>query len=107
MLFETPGPFVRLSLYLIIPAVMATALFFSLTIGLALKAYRKKPVTGKEELLGMEGIAKTVITPEGGTVSLHGELWGAYAEEQIPKDHKVVVESVSGLRLKVHESKGG
>ena len=107
MLFETPGPFVRLSLYLILPAVMVTALFFSLTIGLALKAHRRKPVTGKEELPGMEGVARTEITPEGGTVSLHGELWAAYAEESIAKDHKVVVESVSGLKLKIHESKGG
>ena len=107
MLFETPGPFVRLSLYLILPAVIVTALFFSLTIGLVLKAHRMKPVTGKEELLGMEGVARTEITPEGGTVSLHGELWAAYSEERIAKDHKVVVESVSGLRLKIHESKGG
>ncbi|HXX80902.1 MAG TPA: nodulation protein NfeD [Thermodesulfovibrionales bacterium] len=107
MLFETPGPFVRLSLYLILPAVMVTALFFSLTIGLALKAHRKKPVTGKEELVGMEGLARTDITQEGGTVSLHGELWAAYSEEHIARDHKVLVESVSGLKLKVHESKGG
>jgi len=107
MLFETPGPFVRLSLYLILPAVMVTALFFSLTIGLALKAHKRKPVTGKEELVGMEGVARTDITPEEGTVSLHGELWTAYAEEPIAKDNKVVVESVSGLKLKVHRSKGG
>jgi len=107
MLFETPGPFVRLSLYLILPAVMVTALFFSLTIGLALKAHKRKPVTGKEELVGMEGVARTDITPEGGMASLHGELWAAYSEERIAKDNKVVVESVSGLKLKVHKSKGG
>ncbi len=29
MLFESPGPFVRLSLYLVLPAVFITALFFS------------------------------------------------------------------------------
>jgi membrane-bound serine protease (ClpP class) len=107
MLFETPGPFVRLSLYLILPAVMVTAFFFTLTIGLALKAHKRKPVTGKEELVGMEGMARTDISMEGGTVSLHGELWAAYAEEPIAKDNKVVVESVSGLKLKVHKSKGG
>ena len=107
MLFETPGPFVRLSLYLILPAVMVTALFFSLTIGLALKAHKRKPVTGKEELVGMEGVARTDITPQGGMASLHGELWAAYSEERIAKDNKVVVESVSGLKLKVHKSKGG
>jgi len=86
---------------------MVTALFFSLTIGLALKAHKRKPVTGKEELVGMEGVARTDITPQGGMASLHGELWAAYSEERIAKDNKVVVESVSGLKLKVHKSKGG
>ncbi|HXX53073.1 MAG TPA: nodulation protein NfeD [Thermodesulfovibrionales bacterium] len=107
MLFETPGPFVRLSLYLILPAATVTALFFSLTIGLALKAHRRKPLTGKEELVGMEGEARTDVTPEGGTISLHGELWAAYSEEHIPRNHRVVVDSVSGLKLKVHRAKGG
>jgi membrane-bound serine protease (ClpP class) len=107
MLFESPGPFVRLSVYLILPAVVATALFFTMTISLALKAHRRRPVTGREELIGMEGTAKTDITKQGGTVSLHGELWSAFSGEPIAKDDKVVVEEVSGLTLKVRKSKGG
>ncbi|GAB4409808.1 MAG: nodulation protein NfeD [Thermodesulfovibrionales bacterium] len=103
MLFESPGPFVRLSLYLMLPAVIITALFFTLTIGLALKAHRRKPVTGKEELLGMEGIAKTDITKDGGMISLHGELWSAYSDDFISKDDKVVVEGVTGLKTKVRK----
>ncbi len=106
MLFESPGPFVRLSLYLILPAVVITALFFSLTIRLALKAYRRKPVTGKEELTGMEGTARTTITAEGGMVSLHGEIWSAFSDDAIAKDDKIVVEEVRDLKLKVRK-KGG
>ncbi len=104
MLFESSGPFLKLSLYLVIPAVLATALFFSLTIGLALKAYRRKPVTGREELIGMEGIAKTDIAKEGGMVSIHGELWSAYSDEKIGKSDTIVVEDVKGLRIKVRKS---
>ena len=106
MLFETPGPFVRLSIYLILPAVLITALFFSLTISLALKAYRRKPVTGKEELIGMEGIAKTDITGKGGMVVLHGELWSAFSGEPIAKEDRVVVEEVRDLKLKVRKQGG-
>lgn len=106
MLFETPGPFVRLSLYLVLPAVFITALFFSFTIRLALKAYRRKPVTGREELIGMEGTAKTDVTREGGTVSLHGELWSAWSGEPIAKDDRVVVEEVRDLKLKVRKQGG-
>lgn len=106
MLFETPGPFVRLSLSIILPAVIITTLFFTLTISLALKAYRRKPVTGKEELIGMEGVARTEITGDGGMVSLHGEIWSAYSGEPIAKDDRVVVEEVRDLKLKVRK-KGG
>ncbi len=104
MLFETPGPFLKLSLYLILPAVITTTLFFTVIIGLAIKAQKRKPVTGKEELIGMEGIAKTAVSKEGGTVYLHGELWSAYSDETISKDDKVVVENISGLKMKVKRS---
>jgi membrane-bound serine protease (ClpP class) len=107
MLFESAGPFMRLSLLLILPAVIFTTLFFTLTIGLALKAYRRRPVTGKEELIDAEGIANTDITKDGGMVSLHGELWSAYSDETIPKNDTVVVENVSGLKLRVRRKKGG
>ncbi len=107
MLFESAGPFMRLSLYLVVPAVAITALFFSLTIGLALKAYRRRPVTGVEGLIRAEGTAGTEITKKGGTVYIHGEIWSAYADDVIPKGEKVVVDSVSELTIKVRKKTGG
>ncbi|MDI6744295.1 MAG: nodulation protein NfeD [Thermodesulfovibrionales bacterium] len=104
MLFESPGPFMKLSLALILPAVVMTALFFTIVLGLVYKAYKRKPVTGSEGLVGLEGIASTDITKEGGMVSLHGEIWSAYSDETISKGEKIVVESVSGLRVKVRRS---
>lgn len=106
MLFESSWPFIKLSLYLILPAVIVTALFFTLIIGLALQAYKRKPVTGTEGLIGTEGTAMTGITKNSGMVSLHGEIWSAYSDDNIAKDDKIEVESVSGLKLKVRK-KGG
>lgn len=106
MLFESPGPFIKLSIYLILPAAIATALFFTLTIRLALKAHRRKPVTGTEGLLGEEGIARTEITDKGGTALVHGEIWQAFSDERIERDDKIVVEAVKGLKIKVRK-KGG
>ncbi len=103
MLFESPGPFMKLSLFLILPAVIITALFFTVILGLAYKAYRRKPVTGSEGLIGLEGIANTDITKTSGMVLLHGELWSAYSDETIPKGEVVVVEAVSGLKVKVRK----
>ena len=103
MLFESPGPFMKLSLFLILPAVIVTALFFTVVVGLAYRAYKRKPVTGSEGLIGLEGIAKTDITKDSGMVLLHGEIWSAYSDEPIPKGEKVVVELVLGLRVKVRK----
>jgi membrane-bound serine protease (ClpP class) len=47
MLFESPAPFLRLSLSLIIPAVIVTALFFTATFRLAYRAQKIKPSTGR------------------------------------------------------------
>lgn len=107
MLFESPGPFMKLSLFLILPAVIITALFFTVILGLAYKAYRRKPVTGSEGLIGLEGIANTDITRDSGMVLLHGEIWSAYSDEPIPKGEVVVVEAVSGLKVKVKRSVSG
>ncbi|MEJ2313329.1 MAG: nodulation protein NfeD [Nitrospirota bacterium] len=103
MLFEDAGPFVKLSIYTILPAVVVTALFFTVVIGLAWKAFRSKPTTGREGLVGLEGTAATEVTPAGGTVKVHGEIWSAVSEEPIQPDEKVVVESVEGLKLKVRK----
>lgn len=105
MLFESPGPFMKLSLFLILPAVIITALFFTVVVGLAYKAYKRKYVTGSEGLVGMEGIANTDITKDSGMVLLHGEIWSAYSDETISKSEKIVVESLSGLKVKVRKQK--
>jgi membrane-bound serine protease (ClpP class) len=106
MLFESPAPFMKLSLYVILPAVLISALFFTVTLSLAFKAYMRKPVTGAEGLLGEVGVADTDITNDRGMVLLHGERWTAYADELIPKGEKITVEAVSGLKIKVKKING-
>ncbi len=101
MLFESPLPFLKLSLTVIIPAAIVTAMFFVLTFRLAYRAHKRKPVTGVEGLVGLEGVAKTDITPEGGMVIVHGEYWSAYSDNVIHKDERVIVEGVEGLKVKV------
>ncbi|MCI0469966.1 MAG: nodulation protein NfeD, partial [Nitrospirae bacterium] len=85
MLFESPLPFFRVSLSIIIPAALITALFFALTFRLAYRAYKRKPTTGVEGLAGLEGVAKTDITDNGGMIIVHGEYWSAYSDEPINK----------------------
>ncbi len=103
MLFESPAPFMKLSLSIILPVVIITAIFFTVVLGLAYKAFKRKPITGAEGLIGLEGIANTDITKDGGMVSLHGELWSAYSDELIPKGERIVVEAVAGLKIKIRK----
>ena len=107
MLFESPAPFMKLSLAVVLPAVIVTTLFFTVLLSLAYKAYRKKPTTGAEGLLGSHGTADTDITGQGGMISVHGELWSAYSDESIAKGERVVVEAVTGLKLKVKKAQRG
>lgn len=105
MLFDYPHPDLRLSLSVVLPAVIITALFFIITLKLAYTAYKRKPITGTEGLKGEEGIAQTDITPEGGMAIVHGEYWKAYSGELIQKNEMVVVEEIKGLKLKVKKLK--
>jgi len=104
MLFESPAPFMKLSLALILPAVLITTLFFSLTVGLAFKALKRRPITGAEGLIGLKGVADTDINRDGGMVSLHGERWSAYSDAPLAKGERIMVEAVSDLKVKVGKS---
>lgn len=101
MLFESSSPFLKLSLYIILPAVAVTVIFFTVTFGLAFKAYKRKPVTGKEGLVGEVGIADTNISKDGGMILIHGERWSAYSDVDILRGEKILVEDVKGLKVKV------
>ncbi|MBF0591436.1 MAG: nodulation protein NfeD [Nitrospirae bacterium] len=109
MLFESSSPFFKLSIHLVILAVLTTAVFFVALVGLAYKAYRRKPLTGMDALVGRTGISQTDIlpydSPQEGMVMIRGELWRAWSEEHISKGKEVSVVDISGLRLKVKESR--
>jgi membrane-bound serine protease (ClpP class) len=106
MTFESPLPFLRVSLSVVLPAAAVTALFFIFTFRLAYKAYRNKPVTGSEGMVGLEGSAHSEINSSGGTVMVHGEYWSAFSDEPIGVGQKVVVESVKGLSVRVKKHSG-
>ncbi len=104
MLFESPIPALRASLYVIIPTVIVTGAFFAVAVTMAVKAQLAKPATGAEGLVGEIGVAQTPLSPEG-KVFVHGEIWNAYAEEKIEAGEKVRVLKTEGLKVKVEKIK--
>jgi membrane-bound serine protease (ClpP class) len=69
---------------------------------LVLKSRKWRTATGKEELLGSEGIVTSALSANGeGMVRVHGELWRATSKENLPEGARVRVRHVDGLKLDV------
>jgi membrane-bound serine protease (ClpP class) len=103
MLINSPEPYMRVSLVVVLTVVLGTSLFFIFAVGLGIKAQMKKVTTGDKGLIGMIGVARTEIKPEG-YVFIHGELWKAECDPQtggIEKGEKVKVIGIENLMLKV------
>jgi membrane-bound serine protease (ClpP class) len=108
MLFEDVGVSIRL----LLPTIVLVAGFFLVVTGLAVKAFRSRPKTGSEGLVGSTGKAMERLDPEG-VISVHGESWRARASEPMERGASVEVERIEGLTLHVKraavagESKNG
>ena len=92
-------------------ALAATVPFAFLTVflmRLVLKSRQWKTATGKEELLGEEGVVTTALPGDGeGMIRVHGELWRANSQSNIPVGAKVRVLRVEGLKLDVEPLPAG
>ncbi len=102
MLFQSPLEYMRVSMSVVIPAVLVSAAFFIFAVTKAINARLQKPTTGMEGLIGEVGVASTPISPEG-KVSIHGEFWNAVSDEAIEKGERIQVQGASNLKLKVNK----
>lgn len=100
MLIDSEAPYLKISLKVILPAVITLAAFFIILLRVAIRARRSRVTGGAEGLVGEEGEARTDIDPQG-DVFIQGAHWGAYSDMPVRKGDKVVVLKVEGLRLKV------
>lgn len=67
---------------------------------LVVRAQKRKPYTGESGMIGLIGVARTPLEPEG-KVFVHGEYWDASATAPVPEGSRVRVIAVDGLRLRV------
>jgi membrane-bound serine protease (ClpP class) len=102
MLFARSGPGYQLSVFWIIPATAATALFFFYVVGAGLRAQRLPVRAGRETMLGRVVPALGHIDSSGGRVFIEGEYWKAVSEVPVEKDQPVQVVGIEGLTLKVN-----
>ncbi|TKA91093.1 nodulation protein NfeD [Guyparkeria sp. SB14A] len=98
MLWDDPN--LNVALPLIIGVAIAIAGFSIWVLGRFLDVRRKKPATGYEEMIGMQGIAKEDFERTG-RVFVHSELWTADSRHPVRAGQAVRVVAIDGLRLTV------
>jgi membrane-bound serine protease (ClpP class) len=98
MLFEGGETAMRVSWSVIIPTVTMVSAFFIFALGLVVRAWRKKPRTGEQGLMGEVGVAITDIH-DSGKMAVHGEYWNARSASLIPKGERVRVIRVDKLSV--------
>ena len=100
MLIKTDAEFLQISWSVILPVVVLAAGFSLFMVGMGLKAMRHRPVTGREEMIGLVGIVKTALTPHG-QLAVHGELWEAVSKQPLQPGDEAEITRMEGLRLHV------
>lgn len=100
LLFDRDVPGFRVALPLILAVTAFSALFFSLLLGLAVKARQRPVLAGAEELVGAEAIATEDFVGSG-HVRVRGEIWRAYSETDVRTGERVRIAARDGLCLHV------
>ncbi|QGT78980.1 nodulation protein NfeD [Guyparkeria halophila] len=98
MLWDDPN--LNVALPLIIGVAIAIAGFSIWVLGRFLDVRRRRPATGYEEMIGMQGIAKEDFESTG-RVFVHSELWTADSRRPVRAGQAVRVVAIDGLRLTV------
>ncbi len=101
MLVDTSAQYLRLSLTVVLPVVIITALFIGVIVAAGVRAQFRKPVSGAEGLVGEEGETRTRVDHTGGQVFVHGEIWRAVSTRPLLPGTRVKVVGIRGLVLEV------
>jgi membrane-bound serine protease (ClpP class) len=101
MLYDAPETGLRISWFVIIPTVGATAGIVVFAVSAGLRALYQRPSTGVAGMVGQVGVVQRALDPEG-QVMIAGELWQAVAADgPVPAGEAVEVAKMDGLTLTV------
>ena len=102
ILFESP--IFAVSRVIVVGVALFTGLFFAFVVAKAIGIQKKRPVTGREALIGALAEARTDLDPQG-KVFLKGEYWEAVVQEgTVHKGERVRILSREGFLLTVEKT---
>ena len=102
MLIDSPDPYLKVSWYVIAAVIIVFLGFFGIAVRYVIKSHRKQVTTGAEGLVGQIGRVTKDLNPQG-MVLVSGELWKAFADENLSRDTKVKVLKTDNMTLKVEK----
>jgi membrane-bound serine protease (ClpP class) len=100
LLFDTDTSDLTVERSIVFAAVGTLSAFILAISYLVVRSQRGRPTLGLAGLVGEIGQVRAPLSPSG-KVFVHGEIWNADAEEEIPVGEKVEVVGFDGMRLKV------
>jgi membrane-bound serine protease (ClpP class) len=100
MLMKTDAPFLQISWAVILPVVGAAAAATLLMVGMGLRATQRPASTGREGMVGLIGVVKSALTPQG-QILVRGELWDAISDQPLQPGEQAEVLGIEGLKLHV------
>jgi len=99
VLFTQGSVLLGVNWWLVVPLIIVVLALMAFVIWRVIKTYRRKAVTGKEDLVGQTAEVKEPLDPEG-TVFYQGEYWNAVSNSgKIDHGEEVIIEKVDGLIL--------
>jgi membrane-bound serine protease (ClpP class) len=108
MLYDAPeaGSALRISWWVIVPAVGSTAGLVVFALSYGMRALYRTPTTGIPGMVGETAVARTPLAPDG-QVAVQGELWRAVAQDgPVAVGEAVTIVGVDGLTLTVAKAPG-
>ena len=99
LLIEGP-PEIRIRLITAVAVALPFSLITVFLLSLAMRAHRRKVMTGGRGMIDEIGEARTALTPEG-KVFVKGEYWDAISSTPVEPGAQVRVVGIEGLRLRV------
>jgi len=98
MLMDTDVPFLQISWKVLFPVTLFTVGMGVMAAVMAIRAHRRRPVSGEEGMIGRVVTLEQPLGPEG-RVWLEGEVWHARAESPLPAGTRVRVTGFDGLTV--------
>jgi membrane-bound serine protease (ClpP class) len=102
LLVDGPIPEMRVHLLTALAVSLPLGLITIFLMSIALKARRRKAVTGAQGMIGEIGVVMVPLTPAG-KVFVQGEIWDAVAPSPVDAGQRVIVRQIENLVLEVEQ----